>query len=135
MVDLVYAMSVIVDCILEIRDMRDKFDRLETIVIQILRQITECCHFVREYIGHGFFGIPCIYYFLLYHDLTYTETERMTLVESRQKIDAFRDVFFRLKEQLNLGIATNTALVIARMSEEIDLLCKFVVVSVILSYI
>ena len=59
----------------------------------------------------------------------------MTLVESRQKIDAFRDVFFRLKEQLNLGIATNTALVIARMSEEIDLLCKFVIVSVILSYI
>ena len=48
----------------------------------------------------------------------------MTLLENRQKIDDFRSVFNRLKEQLDRGIATNTALVIARMSEEINVICK-----------
>ena len=52
----------------------------------------------------------------------------MTLLESRQKIDEFRDVFNRLKEHFDRGIATNTALVIARMSEKIDMICKHKIV-------
>ena len=54
-------MSVTVDCILKIRDMKDKFDGLKNVVIQVLRQITECCIFVREYMGHGFFGMYFIF--------------------------------------------------------------------------
>ena len=54
----------------------------------------------------------------------------MTLLENRQKIDDFRRVFNRLKEQLDRGIATNTALVIARMSEKIDTICTYSVVYV-----
>ena len=54
----------------------------------------------------------------------------MTLLENRQKIDDFRDGFNRLKEQLDRGIATNTALVIARMSEKIDTICTYNVVYV-----
>ena len=50
----------------------------------------------------------------------------MTLLENRQKIDDFRDGFNRLKEQLDRGIATNTALVIARMSEKIDTICTYI---------
>ena len=46
----------------------------------------------------------------------------MTLLENRQKIDDFRSVFNRLKEHFDRGIATNTALVIARMSEKIDMI-------------
>ena len=60
-VDLVDDMSVNVDCILKIRDMKDKFDGLKNVVIQILRQITECCIFVREYMGYGFFGMYFIF--------------------------------------------------------------------------
>ena len=60
-VDLVDDMSVTVDCILKIRDMKDKFDGLKNVVIQILRQITECCTFIREYMGYGFFGIYFIF--------------------------------------------------------------------------
>ena len=60
-VDLVDDMSVNVDCILKIRDMKDKFDGLKNVVIQILRQITECCIFVREYMGYGFFGMYLIF--------------------------------------------------------------------------
>ena len=60
-VDLVDDMSVTVDCILKIRDMKDKFDGLKNVVIQVLRQITECCIFVREYMGHGFFGMYFIF--------------------------------------------------------------------------
>ena len=60
-VDLVNDMSVTVDCILKIRDMKDKFDGLKNVVIQILRQITECCTFIREYMGHGFFGMYFIF--------------------------------------------------------------------------
>ena len=60
-VDLVNDMSVTVDCILKIRDMKDNFDGLNNVVIQILRQITECCTFIREYMGHGFFGIYFIF--------------------------------------------------------------------------
>ena len=52
----------------------------------------------------------------------------MTLLENRQKIDDFRDGFNRLKEQLDRGIATNTALVIARMSEKIDVICMHKIV-------
>ena len=55
-VDLVDDMSFTVDCVLEVKGMKDKFDRLELVVIQILQQITECCTFVREYMGRGFFG-------------------------------------------------------------------------------
>ncbi|PAV18322.1 WD40 domain containing protein [Pyrrhoderma noxium] len=44
----------------------------------------------------------------------------MTLLENRQKIDDFRSIFNQLKEQFDRGIITNTALVIARMSEKID---------------
>ena len=51
----------------------------------------------------------------------------MTLLENRQKIDDFRDVFNRLKEQLDRSIITNTALVIARMSEKIDTMCTYIV--------
>ena len=50
----------------------------------------------------------------------------MTLLENRQKIDDFRSVFYRLKEQLDRGIATNTALVIARISEKIDTICTHI---------
>ena len=60
-VDLVNDMSVTVDCILKIRDMKDKFDALNNVVIQILRQITECCTFIREYMGHGFFGMYIVF--------------------------------------------------------------------------
>ena len=60
-VDLVNDMSVTVDCILKIRDMKDKFDGLKNVVIQILRQITECCTFIREYMGHGFFGMYIVF--------------------------------------------------------------------------
>ena len=60
-VDLVNDMSVTVDCILKIRDMKDKFDGLKNVVIQILRQITECCTFIREYMGYGFFGMYLIF--------------------------------------------------------------------------
>ena len=60
-VDLVNDMSVTVDCILKIRDMKDNFDGLNNVVIQILRQITECCTFIREYMGHGFFGMYFIF--------------------------------------------------------------------------
>ena len=124
-------MSVTVDCILKIRDMKDKFDGLKNVVIQILRQITECCTFIREYMGHGFFGV----YFIFQSTPTsryntYCETERMTLLENRQKIDDFRSVFNRLKEQLDRSIITNTALVIARMSEKIDTICTYNVVYV-----
>ena len=56
-VDLVNDMSANVDCILKIENMKNKFDGLKNVVIQILQQITECCIFVREYIGHGFFGM------------------------------------------------------------------------------
>ena len=52
----------------------------------------------------------------------------MTLLENRQKIDDFRSVFNRLKEQLDRGIITNTALVIARMSEKINVICKHKIV-------
>ena len=52
----------------------------------------------------------------------------MTLLENRQKIDEFRSVFNRLKEQLDRGIITNTALVIARMSEKIDVIRKHKIV-------
>ena len=52
----------------------------------------------------------------------------MTLLENRQKIDEFRSVFNRLKEQLDRGIAKNTALVIARMSENTDMICKHKIV-------
>ena len=128
-VDLVDDMSVNVDCILKIRDMKDKFDGLKNVVIQILRQITECCIFVREYMGYGFFGM----YFIFQSTPTsgyntYCETERMTLLENRQKIDDFCSVFYRLKEQLDRGIATNTALVIARISEKIDTICTYIMV-------
>ena len=58
----------------------------------------------------------------------YYEIERMTLLENRQKIDEFRDVFNRLKEQFDRGIITNTALVIARMSEKIDTICTHKIV-------
>ena len=47
----------------------------------------------------------------------------MTLLENRQKIDDFRDGFNRLKEQLDRGVITNTALVIARVSRKIDMIC------------
>ena len=60
-VDLVNDMSANVECILKISDMKEEFDGLNNVVIQILRQITECCIFVREYIGHGFFGIYFIF--------------------------------------------------------------------------
>ena len=60
-VDLVNDMSVTVDCILKIRDMKDKFDGLGNVVIQTLRQITECCTFIREYMGHGFFGMYIVF--------------------------------------------------------------------------
>ena len=128
-VDLVNDMSANVECILKIRDMKDKFDGLNNVVIQILRQITECCTFIREYMGHGFFGI----YFIFQSTVTsgyntYCEIERMTLLENRQKIDDFRSVFYRLKEQLDRGIATNTALVIARISEKIDTICTYIMV-------
>ena len=56
-VDLVNDMSANVECILKIENMKNKFDGLKNVVIQILQQITECCIFVREYIGHGFFGM------------------------------------------------------------------------------
>ena len=122
-------MSVTVNCILKIRDMKDKFDGLKNVVIQTLRQITECCIFVREYMGHGFFGM----YFIFQSTPTsgyniYRETERMTLLENRQKIDDFRSVFNQLKEHLDRGVATNTALVIARMSEKIDTICTHKIV-------
>ena len=122
-------MSVTVDCILKIRDMKDKFDGLKNVVIQTLRQITECCIFVREYMGHGFFGM----YFTFQSIITpgydaYCEIERMTLLENRQKIDDFRDGFNRLKEQLDRGVITNTALVIARVSRKIDMICMHKIV-------
>ena len=60
-VDLVDDMSANVDCILKIENMKNKFDGLKNVVIQILQQITECCIFVREYIGHGFFGMYLIF--------------------------------------------------------------------------
>ena len=60
-VDLVNDMSANVDCILKIENMKNKFDGLKNVVIQILQQITECCIFVREYIGHGFFGMYLIF--------------------------------------------------------------------------
>ena len=50
----------------------------------------------------------------------------MTLVESYQKIEDFRQDLNKLKEQLSLGIGTNTAVFVARMSEEIDTLCTLV---------
>ena len=52
----------------------------------------------------------------------------MTLLENRQKIDDFRSVFNQLKGHLDRGIATNTALVIARMSEKIDTICTHKIV-------
>ena len=58
----------------------------------------------------------------------YYEIERMTLLENRQKIDEFRDVFNRLKEQFDRGTTTNTALIIARMSEKIDVICMHKIV-------
>ena len=128
-VDLVNDMSANVECILKIRDMKDKFDGLNNVVIQVLRQITECCIFVREYMGHGFFGMYFIFQSIIAPGYdAYCEIERMTLLENRQKIDDFRRVFNRLKEQLDRGIATNTALVIARMSEKIDMICKHKIV-------
>ena len=60
-VDLVNDMSANVECILKIENMKNKFDGLKNVVIQILQQITECCIFVREYIGHGFFGMYLIF--------------------------------------------------------------------------
>ena len=60
-VDLVNDMSANVECILKIENMKDKFDGLKNVVIQILRQITECCTFIREHMGHGFFGVYPIY--------------------------------------------------------------------------
>ena len=131
-VDLVNDMSANVECILKIENMKDKFDGLKNVVIQILRQITECCTSIREYMGYGFFGMYFIFQFIIAPGYNpYCEIERMTLLENRQKIDDFRDGFNRLKEQLDRGIATNTALVIARMSEKIDTICtyKFVCMS------
>ena len=52
----------------------------------------------------------------------------MTLLENRQKIDDFRDGFNRLKEQLDRGVITNTALVIARVSRKIDMICMHKIV-------
>ena len=60
-VDLVNDMSVTVYCILKIKDLKSKFDGLKNVVIQIFRRITECCIFVREYMGHGFFGMYFIF--------------------------------------------------------------------------
>ena len=60
-VDLVNDMSANVECILKIENIKDKFDGLKNVVIQTLRQITECCTFIREYMGHGFFGVYPIY--------------------------------------------------------------------------
>ena len=130
-VDLVNDMSANVECILKIEKMKDKFDGLNNVVIQIFRQITECCIFVREYMGHGFFGMYFVFQIIIAPGYNaYYETERMTLLENRQKIDDFRNVFNRLKEQLDRGITTNTALVIARMSEKIDTICTYNVVYV-----
>ena len=60
-VDLVDDMSANVECILKIENMKDKFDGLKNVIIQILRQITECCTFIREYMGYGFFGMYLIF--------------------------------------------------------------------------
>ena len=50
----------------------------------------------------------------------------MTLLENRQKIGEFQDIFNRLKQQLDRGVIINTALVIARMSEKIDTICTHI---------
>ena len=62
-VGLIDVMTFTVDCVLEINGIKEKFKGLEIVVIQILQQITECCTFVREYMGHGFFGMHLSFLF------------------------------------------------------------------------
>ena len=60
-VDLVNDMSATISCVDEIKGIKYKFDGLTNVVIQILQQITKCCTFIREYIGHGFFGMYIVF--------------------------------------------------------------------------
>ena len=39
-----------------LQELRDKVQTLEDVIIQILRQTTECCFFVQDYLQRGFYS-------------------------------------------------------------------------------
>ncbi|PAV22659.1 WD40 domain containing protein [Pyrrhoderma noxium] len=94
-VDLIVNMTDTVDCIVDVPDLPT---RAMSIVEQVLRQITNCCTFVREHIGLGFSG-------------------RMNLLGSYEDMANHMDVLNKLKKQLYPPTSSNGKL----SSEEVDL--------------
>lgn len=56
LVELVRAMEKAFEFSNHSHSLSDKAQYLEKSIIELLKQITECCLFVRQYTGHGFVG-------------------------------------------------------------------------------
>lgn len=123
-IELLEDMNSIVDRVLEIRDAEDGLTRLEPLIIQTLLQITECSIFIREYTGHGFFGMYKLS--LQFFSLIFNEAERMTLSEGYQKICAFRDVLSTLKHNFNSELVTKISFVSSRTHQKVDTGLEFI---------
>lgn len=56
LIALVHAMEKAFEFINNAQSLRNKAQHMEQTIIELLKQITECCLFVRQYTGRGFAG-------------------------------------------------------------------------------
>ena len=54
LVELIEEMSMVFKFVIEIEKIKNQNDSLKEVELKLACQITECCLFIKEYMGHGF---------------------------------------------------------------------------------
>ncbi|EJD05239.1 WD40 repeat-like protein [Fomitiporia mediterranea MF3/22] len=102
-VELVHAMRNAFDFVDEIDTLRNKAQKFEASIIQLLEQTDECCLFIQEYARHKF-------------------ARRMLMLNVDETIDKFLDSLQSLKTSIDSEIVVHIAFVSSRMSSKVDVM-------------
>ncbi|KAF8343194.1 uncharacterized protein EI90DRAFT_839340 [Cantharellus anzutake] len=103
--DLVGSMADLYSFVDDVDELEDKTKSLEHIIIRVFVQLTECGIFIKQFVSHRSAG-------------------RQTFSNTSQTISNLSQALKKLKEDLQLGVTSHTALVSAQISWDVKTLVE-----------
>ena len=123
---LVETMEAVYLLIEDTKFIQDKLTRLENNLLCILKQTVECGFFVREFTGHGFFGMS--FWVCLFFRLNCMDNSGRAVAQAwsnrNQKIDDLSEAFVQLRIGFDTALSLQNTFVSTRVLDIVTGLSK-----------